>query len=164
VLEQQGRAPQHLQFESRRPIGPNPAQVALSAVTDRPKSSTRLVTVQDGETLMKKFLALYMADASGMAEMMRNSTPEQRKKGTEAWMKWMEDNKASLADRGAPVGKTKRIDAKGIKDAKNDVCGYSIVQAESADEAARIFGKDQPFLQMPGATIDMIEIMEMPAT
>ena len=78
---------------------------------------------------MKKFLALYMADASGMAEMMKNSTPEQRKKGTEAWMKWMEDNKASLADRGAPVGKTKRIDAKGIKDAKNDVCGYSIVQA-----------------------------------
>jgi hypothetical protein len=72
--------------------------------------------------------------------------------------------KASLADRGAPVGKTKRIDAKGVKDAKNDVCGYSIVQANSADEAARIFGKDQPFLQMPGATIDIIEIMEMPGT
>lgn len=113
---------------------------------------------------MKKFLALYMADTAGMADMMKNSTPEQRKKGTEAWEKWMEHNKASLADRGAPVGKTKRIDAKGIKDAKNDVCGYSIVQAESADAAAKIFGKDQPFLQMPGATIDMIEIMEMPET
>ena len=111
---------------------------------------------------MKKFLALYTANADAMADMMKNSTPEQRKQGTEAWMKWMDDNKASLADRGAPVGKTKRIDAKGIKDAKNDVCGYSIVQAESADEAARIFGKDQPFLQMPGAAIDMIEIMEMP--
>ena len=82
---------------------------------------------------MKKFLALYMADASGMAEMMKNSTPEQRKKGTEAWEKWMEHNKASLVDRGAPVGKTKRIDTKGTKDAKNDVCGYSIVQADSAD-------------------------------
>ena len=113
---------------------------------------------------MKKFLALYMADTAQMADMMKNSTPEQRKKGSEAWMKWMDDNKASLADRGAPVGKTKRIDAKGTKDAKNDVCGYSIVQAESADDAARIFGKDQPFLQMPGAKIDMIEIIEMPAT
>lgn len=111
---------------------------------------------------MKRFLALYMADASGMADMMRNSTPEQRKQGMEAWEKWMADNKPSLADRGAPVGKTKRIDAKGAKDARNDVCGYSIVQAESADAAARIFGKDQPFLQMPGATIDLIEIMEMP--
>ena len=110
---------------------------------------------------MKKFLALYMADAGQMAEMMKNSTPEQRKKGSEAWMKWMEDNKASLADRGAPVGKTKRIDANGTKDARNDVCGYSIVQANSADEAAKIFGAGQPFLQMPGATIDLIEIIEM---
>ena len=111
---------------------------------------------------MKKFLALYMADASGMAEMMKNSTPEQRKKGTELWEKWMEHHKASLVDRGAPVGKTKRIDLKGTKDARNDVCGYSIVQAELADAAAKIFGKDQPFLQMPGAAIEMIEIMEMP--
>jgi hypothetical protein len=111
---------------------------------------------------MKKFLALYMADATGMADMMRDSTPEQRKKGTEAWMKWMDDNKASLADRGAPVGKTKRIDTDGIKDGKNDVCGYSIVQAESAEAAAKIFGKDQPFLRMPGAAIEMIEILEIP--
>ena len=118
--------------------------------------------LRDGETLMKKFLALYMADASGMADMMKNSTPEQRKKGTEAWEKWMASNKASLVDRGAPVGKTKRVDTKGTKDAKNDVCGYSIVQANSADEAAKIFGKDQPFLQMPGAAIEVIEIMEMP--
>lgn len=113
---------------------------------------------------MKKFLALYTANADAMADMMKNSTPEQRKKGTEAWEKWMEHNKASLIDRGAPVGKTKRIDAKGINDAKNDVCGYSIVQADSADAAAKIFGKDQPFLQMPGAAIEMIEIMEMPGT
>jgi hypothetical protein len=26
-----------------------------------------------------------------------------------------------------------------------------------------MFGKDQPFLQMPGAAIEMIEILEMPA-
>jgi len=112
---------------------------------------------------MKKFLALYMANTAAMADMMKNSTPEQRKKGTEAWMKWMEDHKASLADRGSPVGKTKRIDTKGIEDAKNDVCGYSIVLGNSADEAAKIFGKDQPFLQMPGASIELIEILDVPA-
>jgi hypothetical protein len=110
---------------------------------------------------MKKFLALYRADASGMSEMMKSATPEQRKKGMEAWEKWVDDNKASLVDRGAPVGKTKRVDTKGTHDAKNDVCGYSIVQANSSDEAVKIFGKDQPFLQMPGAAIEVIEIMEM---
>jgi hypothetical protein len=84
------------------------------AVTDRTKKRIMRVVApsQARRNALKKFLALYMADASGMAEMMKNSTPEQRKKGTEAWEKWMEDNKASLADRGAPVGKTKRIDAK----------------------------------------------------
>jgi len=43
---------------------------------------------------MKKFLALYMANIGAMAEMMKNSTPEQRKKGSEAWMKWMDDHRA----------------------------------------------------------------------
>jgi hypothetical protein len=32
---------------------------------------------------MKKFLALYMADATGMADMMRNSAPEQGDRGVD---------------------------------------------------------------------------------
>jgi hypothetical protein len=111
---------------------------------------------------MKKFLALYMANAAEMANMMKNSTPEQQKKGMEAWTKWMDHHKTSFVDRGAPVGKTKRVDAKGTKDAKNDVCGYSIVQADSADAAAKMFGKDQPHLQMPSGSVEIIEILEVP--
>jgi len=111
---------------------------------------------------MKKFLALYTADADKMADMMKNSTPEQREKGMKAWMKWMDHHKTSFVDRGAPVGKTKRVDSKGTKDAKNDVCGYSIVQADSADEAAKMFGKDSPHFQMPGAAVEIIEVLEIP--
>jgi hypothetical protein len=111
---------------------------------------------------MKKFLVLYMANGAEMAEMMRNSTPEQRKKGMEAWTKWMDHHKASLVDRGAPVGKTKHIDSKGAKDSKNNVGGYSIVQADSADAASKMFGKDMPHLQMPGAWVEITEILEMP--
>ena len=40
--------------------------------------------------------------------------------------------------------------------------GYSVVQAESHDAATKIFGKDHPHLQMPGAWIEIIEIMPMP--
>ena len=110
---------------------------------------------------MKTFLALYMADASGMAEMMKNSTPEQRKKGTEAWMNgWSITRPRSLI--AAPGRQDQTHRRKGIKDAKDDVCGYSIVQAESADGVARIFGEDRPLSQMPGPMIDVIEIMEMP--
>jgi hypothetical protein len=111
---------------------------------------------------MKKFLVLYMANAAAMAEMMKNSTPEQRKNGMEAWTKWMDRHKSSLVDRGAPVGKTKRVDSHGAKDAKNEIGGYSIVQAESAEAATKMFGKDHPHLQMPSASIEITEILEMP--
>jgi hypothetical protein len=94
--------------------------------------------------------------------MMKNATPDQQKKGMEAWMKWMGDHKASLVDGGAPLGKSKRVNAKGTSDTKNDVGGYSIVQAESAEAATKMFGRDHPHFQMPGAWIDVVEIMPVP--
>ena len=111
---------------------------------------------------MKKFLVLYMANAADMETMMKNSTPEQRQKGMEAWMKWMGDNKASMVDGGAPLGKSKMVDAKGASDTKNDVCGYSIVQADAAEAATKLFGKDHPHLQMPGAWVEVVEVMQIP--
>jgi hypothetical protein len=111
---------------------------------------------------MKKFLVLYMADPAAMAEMMKNSTPEQQKQGMDAWMKWMGEHQSSMVDGGAPLGKTKRVDSKGTSDTKNELGGYSIVQAESADAAAKIFGKEHPHLRMPSGRIEIVEIMQMP--
>jgi hypothetical protein len=111
---------------------------------------------------MKKFLVLYMAKAADFEKMMKNTTPDQQKKGMEAWMKWMGDHKASLVDGGAPLGKSKRVNTKETSDTKNDVGGYSIVQAESAEAATKMFGRDHPHFQMPGAWIDVVEIMPVP--
>ena len=115
-----------------------------------------------GPNPMKKFVVLYMASRADFEKMMANSSPEQQKKGVDAWMKWMDANKSSIVDGGAPLGKTKRVDASGASDAKNEIGGYSIVQAASADEATKLFGKDHPHLQMPGAWIEIIEIMPIP--
>ena len=111
---------------------------------------------------MKKFMVLYMAPSAQFEQMIKNATPEQQQKGMDAWMKWMNANKASLADGGAPLGKTKRVDANGTKDTKNEVGGYSVVQAESHDAAAKMFGKDHPHLHVPGAWIEIVEIMPIP--
>jgi hypothetical protein len=111
---------------------------------------------------MKKFMVLYMAASAEFEKMMKNFTPEQQKKGMDAWMKWMNANQASIVDGGAPLGKTKRVDANGASNMKNNVGGYSVVQAESHDAAARIFSKEHPHLQMPGAWIEIVEIMPMP--
>jgi hypothetical protein len=111
---------------------------------------------------MKKFLVLYMANRAEFEKMMKNSTPEQQKKGMEAWMKWMGDHKASIVDGGAPLGKSKRVDSKGASDTTNELGGYSVVQADSAEAATKIFGKDHPHLQMPSGRIEIVEIMPMP--
>ena len=111
---------------------------------------------------MKKFVVLYMASRANFEKMMENSTPEQQKKGMDAWMKWMDANKSSIVDGGAPLGKTKRVDSNGASNTKNEIGGYSIVQAASPDAATKLFGKDHPHLQMPGTWIEIIEIMPIP--
>ena len=75
---------------------------------------------------MKKFMVLYMASGAEFEKMMKNYTPEQQKKGMEAWVKWMDANKASLVEGGAPLGKTKRVDASGASNTKNEIGGYPI--------------------------------------
>ena len=109
---------------------------------------------------MKKFLVLYMMSAEGMAEMMTSSTPEQRQEGMDKWKVWMGDHQADFADDGGPVGKTKQINVEGVSDIKNSVGGYSIVQADSHEAATAIFS-DSPHLAMPGATVEVMEIMSM---
>ena len=93
---------------------------------------------------MKKFVVLYMASGHDREKMMKNSTPEQRKKGMDAWIKWMDATKQSIVDGGAPLGKTKRVDFNGSSDTKNEIGGYSIVQAELPDAATKLFGKRSP--------------------
>jgi hypothetical protein len=51
---------------------------------------------------MKKFMVLYMASGPEFEKMMKNSTPEQRKKGMDAWMKWMNASKASIVEAERP--------------------------------------------------------------
>jgi len=103
-----------------------------------------------------------MASEAEFEKMMKTSTPEQQKKGMEAWMKWMNEHKPSLIDGGAPLGKTKRVDANGASNAKNQMGGYSVVQAETHDAATKMFGKEHPHLQVPGAWIEIVEIMPLP--
>src|SRR3954447_4085405 len=115
-----------------------------------------------GRAPMKKFLVVYMADRASFEAMMHSATPEQRQAGMAAWMKWMTQHQAALVDGGAPLGPTKRVTAAGVTDARNEMGGYSIVQAESHEAATQMFGKDFPHLQMPGAWIEVVEIMPIP--
>ena len=110
---------------------------------------------------MKKFLVLYRMNMQEMQKMMASMSAEDRKKSMGEWEAWMKKNLASFSDHGGPVGKTKQVAASGVSDTKNDVGGYSILQAESHEAAAAVLA-DSPHLMMPGATVEVMEIMPMP--
>ncbi len=110
---------------------------------------------------MKKFLALYMAPVAAMEKMMKESTPEQMKQGMSEWQDWMTEHADAITDSGGPLGKTKRVTLEEISDTKNDIGGYTIIEADSHEAAAELFQSSPHFKMMPGATVEILEIMPM---
>ncbi len=112
---------------------------------------------------MKKFLVLYLTPVKVLENWM-NTDPEERKateeKLKDEWVVWTNTHKEALVDFPAGAGKTKLITSSGITDAKNDVMMYGIVQAESHEAAANMF-QGHPHLQIPEATIEIMEINEL---
>ncbi len=109
---------------------------------------------------MIKFLVLYKAPATSFAEMQK-STPEQQKAGMDAWMTWSKKAASAIVDMGGPCGKGTRVTPSGSAPESNDLGGYSILQADSKEALIETF-KGHPHFMMPGAFIDVIEIVKIP--
>jgi hypothetical protein len=118
------------------------------------------------ELKMRKFLVLYLVPVAVIDDWKKND-PEKRKPAEEKmqreWGQWMTDHASMLADKGAGVGKTKRVSADETSDARNDVMLYAIVAAESHEAAAKAFER-HPHLQIPQSSIEVMEIHPLPAT
>jgi hypothetical protein len=111
---------------------------------------------------MKRFLAVYLGSPDSPAHETWNALSDadrdqQVRAGMQAWMRWGEENAAAIVERGGPLGKTKRTDARGVSDTKNMICGYVLIEAPSHEAAARMFEKHPHFAIFPG---DCVEIME----
>jgi hypothetical protein len=112
---------------------------------------------------MKKFFVLYMASEGDFKKAMgdmANFTPEQRKASMDEWMGWMK-SAGGVVDMGAPLGKTKKVTPDSVSDFRNEIGGYSIVEAETHDEAAKKMQDSPHFKMMPGGWIEVMEIMPM---
>jgi hypothetical protein len=106
---------------------------------------------------MSKFMILYRAPASAR-EQMENATPEQRRAGLEAWRAWASRVDYAIADLGSPLAHTTHV---GPGAASTDgVAGYTILQAGSAEEVETILD-GHPHLTMPGASVEVLEIIPL---
>ncbi len=89
-----------------------------------------------------------------------NMSDEDKQKDTEAWVKWMEEHKDSFVDMGNPVAENKRVTNNGVSDEKNEVGGYSIIQAENYEAACAMF-VDSPHNKEVGAYVEVMEITDI---
>jgi hypothetical protein len=109
---------------------------------------------------MPKFLVLYNSPIPA-AEMMANATPEETKAGMDAWTAWSERNGGSIVDLGVPLGSGLQVTPGSASPSSTQASGYSIVQADSLESAAKIL-QDHPHLQTPGGSIDVLEFLAIP--
>lgn len=111
---------------------------------------------------MKKFMAIYTGSATPEQRDAMHTDQARMQAGMEAWGKWMHDHQAALVDAGGPLGKTKRVDGSGTTDTSNNMAAYAIVQAETHDDAARMFEGHPHFAIFPGDGVEIMECMPIP--
>jgi len=110
---------------------------------------------------MKKYLVLYKASAADFEKAMKGS-PAQQKEGMDAWMAWSNKAKNQIVDTGAPLGKSMRVTPSGASTVKNDLGGYSVLQAESPEQLASTLKGHPHFMMGDSASIEIVELMPIP--
>jgi hypothetical protein len=113
---------------------------------------------------MSKYVVLYRSEAAlegvSISEMFANTPPEQMEAGMAMWKAWYEKNGASIADFGAPLDKSTLIGGGGLTPQKSSITGYTVLEAESIDQAAEML-KDHPHFFAPGASVEILECVPM---
>ena len=99
-------------------------------------------------------------DIDAMKKMMEETSKEEREKGMAEWGMWMKKHEADFSDMGGPTGKNSQVTKDGSNEMSNDIGGYSVVQAESKETVAAMLA-DSPHFTMPGAVVDVMEVLSM---
>jgi hypothetical protein len=114
---------------------------------------------------MKNFLAVYLGNPAAMSEwnaLPENVKSERQAAGIKAWHAWVDRHRSRIVETGAPLGKTKRVSKAGIADVRNNMTAYTVVSAETHDEAAKLFENHPHFTIFPGESIEIMECLPIP--
>ena len=110
---------------------------------------------------MGKYIVLYHASASAL-ELMQNATPEQMAAGMEPWMAWAARCGDGLVDIGTPLGGGLKMTMSGSSPSDKNVVGYSVLQAESMEEALAMLESHPHLGWAEGCEIEVHESLPLP--
>lgn len=110
---------------------------------------------------MKKFVVIYHASEEA-ARKMASADSTEMKAGMEPWMAWAKRCGKGLVDLGAPLGNGKKVTKKEIAPSDKGVVGYSILQANSMDEALSMLENHPHIEWTAGCEIEVHEALPLP--
>ncbi|HEV3245017.1 MAG TPA: hypothetical protein VG102_01530 [Candidatus Paceibacterota bacterium] len=115
---------------------------------------------------MKQYLAVFLGPPEATQKYMAQDEATRKandKKGFDAWTKWARDHEKDIVGMGSPLGKTKKVDKSGISDIRNEMGAWTVVQANSHEEAAKMFENHPHFAIFPGERVEVMEMLSIPS-
>ena len=114
---------------------------------------------------MKNYLAVYTGSPEAMDRWKSLGEAERKQKeeaGMKAWREWVAKTNNSIVYDGGPLGRTKQVSRTGTADIRNGLAAFTVVRADSHEEAARLFENHPHFTLFPGEGVEIMEVLPMP--
>lgn len=113
------------------------------------------------------YLAVFLGSKTSSKWAAWDAMPEAERKAKEqegmaAWKGWVEKHQGAIEAMGGPLGKTKKVDGKGLADIANEMGAFTVVRAASHEAAAKMFEKHPHFTIFPGERVEIMPVLPIP--
>lgn len=113
------------------------------------------------------YLAVFLGSKTSPKWAAWNALSEAERKAKEqegmvAWKGWVEKHQGAIQAMGGPLGKTKRVDDKGLADIANEMGAFTVVRAASHEAAAKMFENHPHFAIFPGERVEIMPVLPIP--
>ena len=119
-------------------------------------------------TTTNLYLAVFLGSKTNPRMTTWMEFPEAQRKAKEregiaAWKTWVQKHQGAIVEMGGPLGKTKKVSSSGVEDISNEMGAFTVVRADSHDDAARMFENHPHFAIFPGERVEIMPVLPIPA-
>ena len=113
------------------------------------------------------YLAVFLGSKTSPKWAAWNALSEAERKAKEqegmaAWKGWVEKHQGAIQAMGGPLGKTKKVDSKGVADIANEMGAFTVIRAVSHEAAAKMFENHPHFAIFPGERVEIMPVLPIP--
>ena len=114
------------------------------------------------------YLAVFLGSKASPRRAAWNALSESERRAKEregiaAWTAWVEKHRGDIVAMGGPLGGTKKVSERGLVDTSNDMAAFTIVRADSHEDAAKLFEKHPHFTIFSGDSVEIMPVLPIPA-